>query len=173
MKRSLLLALAFAVSISVASAENLKAKINKVNAAVARAFMHNDMAAFEKVTRDAVTSDFKHIDMGHTQNYDEMLAEMKQSLGMMKITACSAKTSHIKIHGKTATSVTNHRMMGKMSGPDKKNHRMAMSGTTHDKYRMEDGKWKLAEMKWSNEKMTMDGKPFDPSKMMGGTQGGH
>ena len=169
MKRTLLVALVAIASITIASAETLQSTINKMNAKVAHAFMHNDMAAFEKITRPAVTSDFKHTEMGHSQTYDQMLSEMKQSFAMIKkFSSVSAKTSHIAIHGDKATSTTTHHMVGVIVGPDKKNHKMVMTGTTKDTYRKEDGKWKLAEMNWVKQGMTMDGKPFDPSQMGGG-----
>jgi Tfp pilus assembly protein PilE len=169
MKRTLLIALVAIASICVASAESLQTTVNKMNTQVAHAFMHNDLDAFEKITRAAVTSDFKHTEMGHSQTYDEMLGEMKQSFAMIKkITVARAKTSHIAIHGDNANSMTTHHMVGVIVGPDKKNHKMVMDGTTKDTYRKEDGQWKLAEMNWVKQGMTLDGKPFDASQMGGG-----
>lgn len=169
MKRSIFLALVAVVSICTASAQNLKSQIMKMNAQVARALQHKDMATFEKITRAAVTSDFKHTEMGHSQDYDTMLSEVKQSMAMIKkFTAVSATTKDVVVHGDKGTSTTVHRMDGVMDGPDKKTHKLVMSGTTKDVYRKEGGKWKLAEMNWVSQKMTLDGKPFNPQAMGGG-----
>ena len=165
MKRTLLLAVAAFATISVASAQNLKATINKMNQAVCRALKNRDMALFEKITRPSVTSDFKHVEMGHSMTYDEMLAQMKQSFAMLKkVNSATAKTNKISIHGDTATSESTHHIVAVMAGPDKKNHKMVMNGLTKDVYRKEGKQWKLAEMDWVNQKMTMDGKPFNPGQ---------
>ena len=169
MKRTLPIAICFVLTLGIASAQSLKKAIHRMNVDVTRALKNKDMAKFEKITRPNVTSDFKHIDMGKTQSYDEMLTDIKQSFGMIqKFTSASATTNKIRINGDTATSVSHHRMAGIMMGPDNKKHRMLMVGATHDTYRKEDGKWKLAVMEWFNEKMTLDGKPFNPAAMSGG-----
>jgi hypothetical protein len=99
-------------------------------------------------------------------NYDQMLASMKQGLGMMKsMSKVSAKLMSLKQGKTTATAVTMHEMVGKMLGPDEKSHSMTYSGTSNDTYRKVNGKWLMAKMEWTKTKMTMDGKPFDPSQM--------
>ncbi|HEY3782297.1 MAG TPA: nuclear transport factor 2 family protein [Fimbriimonadaceae bacterium] len=164
MKKSVILAVLALASLSFASTQSLKTEANKMNSEVAHAFMHKDMDAFEKITRAHVTSDFKHVEMGKTQTYDEMLAEMKQSFGSIKkLTSCTAVTSHVMVHGDTGTSITNHRMVGVIVGPDNKDHKMVMTGATKDTYRKEGGMWKLSEMNWTSQKMTLDGKPYNPS----------
>jgi len=153
---------------SVFAGDNLKTKIAVMNKEVAASFLKNDgLKTFEKITRGAVTSDFKHIGDGQTMGYDQMLTTMKQSMAMLKVTSCKATTSHISEKGNKATSISKHDMRATMTGPDKKNHKFHMWGTTRDTYSKEVNTWKLAIMDWSESKMTMDGKPFDPTKMGG------
>jgi len=160
MKKTLsIIVVALAVA-GVASAENLRGMIRTMDKKIHHAFMTRNGDEFEKITRAGVTSDFKYTENGKTMTYDEMLAEMKQSFGMMvKMESADSKTLSLSQHGDEATARTQHRMVSIVNGPDKKTHKMVYSGVSKDGYRKEDGQWKLASMEWVSEKMTMDGKP--------------
>ena len=165
MKKTAILAVVAFASLSFATPQSLKTEANKMNAEVAHAFLRKDMDAFEKITRAHTTSDFKYVEAEKTYTFDEMVSQMKQSFATMKkITACSAKSSHFVITGDAATSQTDHYMAAIVDGPDKKQHKMVMNGLSKDTYRKENGMWKLAEMDWTNDKMTLDGKPYDMSQ---------
>ena len=168
MKRILpIIVIALAVS-SLASADNLRNKIESMNRKIHNAFMKKDINAFEQITRKGITSDFKYVENGTPESYDEMVAQMKQSFNMMqKVTAANSRILKLSIHGDTADCSTTHHMMAIVGGQDKKTHKMSFDGVSNDSYRKEDGKWKLASMVWGKQKMTMDGKPFDPMKAGG------
>jgi hypothetical protein len=55
--------------------------------------------------------------------------------------------------------------MGSM-GPKGKSHIMAMTGTAHNDLEKTKGGWKFKSMQEKPGKVTLDGKSFDPSKMM-------
>lgn len=147
-------------------AGSLKTEIEAMNAKVTQALMKKDLTTFEKVVRGGVTKDFKHIENGQTQSFDEMLVGMKQGMAMCKkMKQCTAKLVSLKESGNTALAITRHSMTAIIVGEDKKDHVMAFTGDSRDTYRKVGGKWKLASMEWTNMKTTMDGKPFDMSKM--------
>ena len=167
MKRIALLCVVLAAS--GAAMADLKSEINAMNAKVAKLFMKKDIDGFVKYVKPMVTSDFKHVEYGKSQTFDEMVATMRQGMAMLtKMTEVSAKVSTLKITGNTAVSTGTHTMAGYMIGEDKKKHTLKFSGVSTDNYRKEGGKWKLAKMSWSNQKMWMDGKLMDPSQMGGG-----
>jgi hypothetical protein len=160
-------------TVTFANADSLRHMINMMNKKVSQTFRNRDMAGFEKITRNGVTSEFKYVENGKTTDYDGMLNMMKQSFGMLKsIDVARATTSNVVQHNGTATAKSRHHLVGTMMGPDSKVHKMIMDGTSNDTFRKEDGKWKLASMSWGKAKMMMDGKPFDPSKMMPPSAGG-
>jgi len=169
MKKALPLIVVGLVAASLVRADNLRSMIQNMNRKVCHAMMKKDMAAFEKCTRGGVTSDFKYSENGQAEDYDSMLAHMKQGLTMMKtISTVNTKLVKLTQEGNSATATTRHHMVGIIAGPDKKNHKMVFDGISTDGYRKEDGKWKLASMTWGDQKMTMDGKPFNPMQGQGG-----
>jgi hypothetical protein len=56
-----------------------------------------------------------------------------------------------------------HNLSGTTMGQDKKLHKFEMGGVSKNDWRREGGVWKMSTFTWISEKMTMDGKPFDPS----------
>lgn len=132
-----------------------------MNTKVQAALVKRDIAAFIKVVKPRVTSDFKHVENGQTMNFDQMVETMKTSFQMMKkVTHSQAKIVTLKVKGNVGTSTETHSMTGLMTGEDKKTHTLTFSGTTTNTYRKEGGVWKLAVMKWTSQKMAMDGKPM-------------
>src|SRR5437016_1513491 len=98
MKRTLpIIVIALAVS-SLASADNLRNKIESMNRKIHNAFMKKDINAFEQITREGITSDFKYVENGTPESYDEMVAQMKQSFNMMqKVTAANSRILKLSI----------------------------------------------------------------------------
>jgi len=153
---------------STTHAESLKSMILKNDAASKKALMAKDMAAFKKSMQPYITSDFKYIEAGRTMNFDQMLAGMKQGTGsLQKITDVVSKLIKLNEKGDKATAEMTRSMSGTMTGPDKKMHKLTMSGKTVETYVKKDGKWKLAIMDWKSSEMIMDGKKMDPSQMGG------
>lgn len=165
--RSLFFLVVAASSIAYAGDKDysLRRTITTVDAKVCKAFMKLDLAGFEKATRSVVTSDFRDIEMAKPMTYDEMLNTMKQSFGMIsKMTSATMKIESVRAKGSVAKVAMVQRMRGTMVGPDKKTHKMTFTARTIDTWKKDGKSWKLAEMNWKSQKMTMDGKPFDPSK---------
>jgi len=167
MKVSALL-IVVACGISVAQAESLKATIETSNKLITDAMKSKDFAKLTKELKAVVTKDFAYSEdaqPGKPQTFDQMLANMKMGLGSMKkVTVASATLLTVKEKGSTATSTAKHTMGGLVGGPDKKDHLMVYSGISTDVYVKQGGKWKMKSMAWKTTSMTMDGKPFDPSK---------
>lgn len=158
-----------ALCLAGSAAASLKSEIEAMNVQLSKAFLKRDMAMFNRITSSSVTKDFKYTEEGRTMNYEQMLAEMKMGFSNFKsitvsktvVVACSEK-------GNTGSAKSRHRMAGEMMGPDKKPHKFTYTGVSNDTFRKEGGKWKIATMNWTETKMTMDGKPFDPMKAGGG-----
>lgn len=152
-----------------AFADSVKADIEAANAKVCKLLKAKDIDGFAKFARPWITADFKHVENGKSMTFDQMITEMKNGMGQLgKIRSVSTKIIKFKKTATMAYVTTQHSMMGETApGPDKKVHVMGFVGTSEDVYRKEGGKWKMASMTWGKQTMTMDGKPFDPSKMHG------
>lgn len=145
---------------------DLKSDIVTMNAKVSKALKAKDFKAFAAATQNSVTKDFKHVENGQSMDYKTMLAMVKESFGMMeKMESVSVKVLSVTEKGNTGTSKENHHMAGTMKMPDGKSHKVVFDGITICKYVKQNGKWMMSRMEWSGQKMLMDGKPFDPTKM--------
>ena len=154
--------------IATAQADSLKADIAKANKAIHKAMMKGDMDALAKSMKAGMTSDFVYVENGQKQTADQMLQNMKMGMSQMgKITMADSKIMEVMEKGNTGTSKTKHMMSSSMKGPDKKTHKMAFTGVSHDSYVKKNGKWMMSKMVWVSQTTTLDGKPMDMSKMGG------
>lgn len=154
--------------VAFASADSLKEQINASGVKIGNAMKKKDMKAFEKIVKAGVTSDFKYIENGQSMTFDQMFQMMKSSFTMMdKVTTAENKILSLKESGKSATAKVRHTMAGTMKLQDNKVHKFTMTGVSHDTYKKVGKEWKMSIMDWKESKMTMDGKPFDPTKMGG------
>lgn len=158
--------LTLTLSLTAAShADSLRTQVEASNKAIHKAMMKKDFTELAKVMRAAVTSDFKYVEAGNTMNFDQMMSNMKAGLGSLKtVTTARSVILNLKSTGTKATGTTTHTMGGTMVGPDKKSHVMAFMGTSNDSYVKRGSSWKLSKMVWTANTMTMDGKPYDPTK---------
>jgi hypothetical protein len=153
----------------LSQAESLKSFADRLNKQMVSAMLKKDMNAVEKILKANLTKDFKYTEDNRTMDMKTMFEQMKMGLGSMnKITRVVAKGSNFKEKGNSGSCKATHMFEGTMMGPDKKTHKMTMSGDTVETYVKVGGKWKMKTMVWSNSKMLMDGKPMDPSMMGGG-----
>ncbi len=133
---------------------------------VEKAFKTGDLKFFEDIS----TADFTEKEMGKTYTKAESMAQMKQGLAMGKPSEVKFKLMSSKVMGNTATAVTSGHMvmMMKAQKPKDKAHRMVMDMWEKQTW-VKDGKaWKIKMIEEAKpSKMTMDGKPMDPSKMGG------
>lgn len=149
--------------VALAPAASLKATATRAFRAAAVTIRHRDARAFDKVVRPYLTADFKCTEQGQTMDYAQMLAGMKQSMTMMKhVTQASAKVQSCTEHGNMGKTSTHHVIIGTVLGEDKKTHKMVFNGQSNDTWVKQGGKWKMSTMVWAYQKMTRDGKPFNP-----------
>lgn len=164
--KALALSLLIVSTIAVAKAEGLRAAIETSNKKIQKAMMAKDINMLDKMFRGSMTKDFKYIEDGKAQSYDEMMKNMKMGFAQMGTIKTSIKTVSVKDMGTKGTAMIMHTMVGTTVGPDKKKHTTTFSGTSMDTYRKEGGKWKMAKMEWKKTTMMMDGKPM-PMKAAG------
>lgn len=151
--------------ISSGLAEDLRQVVDSQNKKIEHAFFKMNMAAFEKALRPNVTADFKYAQNGQPVGFDEIVSTVKQGfVAFAKMKSSSSKTMKLASHGDTGEAVTERKFVAILKGAEKKPHVMAFDGFTDDTFRKEDGKWKLASMTWTKSDMTLDGKPYNPSK---------
>jgi hypothetical protein len=124
---------------------------------------------------DLETPDFKAktID-GKTKTGKELAEQMKMEGAHEKVKKFDIKIASMKIRGKSASVDTTFDVISEivdaegMMGPKGKKHKMSGTGAIHNELvKTKDG-WKCKALEEKAMKMTMDGKPFDPSKMGAG-----
>ncbi len=157
----------FAVVISLsavfcsATAQSLRSQIDAANKTSGRLMMAKDLKGLTRHWKAGMTPDFKYVEAGRTQSFDQMAAGMAMGLGQMKkLTKAESKTLTLKEAGNTATATTRHTMVGMMTGEDKKTHTMTFTGVSADTYVKKGGKWKMSKMSWIKQSSLMDGKPM-------------
>ncbi len=153
-------------SLALMAQADLKSDTAPTYKKIDAAFMKKDIKAFESATRPLMAKDFKFFDQGKPMTYDQMIANLKDTFAMMStVKSASVHMVTSKEMGKKATSACEHNIDGTMMGPDNKPHSVTMTGTSNETWVREGKTWKMTSMKWVKQAMTMDGKPFDLTKM--------
>jgi hypothetical protein len=168
--KAIVVPLTLAVVCAFAAGDSLHDQIVKSDHLIDKTLLGRDMKKFDAIMRPGVTADFRHVEMGQSITYDQMVEHMKSGLGMMKgVDVAKTTLVSLKITGEQATAETRHEIGGQIGGPGGKAHTMLMSGMTTDAYRREGSTWKLASMTWHDMKQLMDGKPLPmpPAKPSG------
>ena len=175
MKRCLstLILVPFAVSCFAA---DLKAEVEALNKKAEKLLKAKDLDGFAKMLKTHCAPDFKYCEEGmggKPMTLQQMMDQMKMGYAMTDtVKSVSAKILTLNVTGNTAKGTTRHEMTSVMKGEKgKKGPVMVYIGKSTDMYKMIKGKWYMTSMSMKTEKMTLDGKPFDPSKM-GGTPAG-
>lgn len=141
--------------------------MNKYCAAV----MKGDKAGANKIIMGAFAPNCKFTGMdGKTMNLKQWMAAMDMNMKSMKsITKMKLTCSNIKVSGNKATGNESFMMEGTMPNmkDPKKTSKMMVMGTSTSTYEKMGGKWMVVTSKDTSQKMMVDGKPFDPSKMGG------
>lgn len=147
---------------------------------VARADDKSDITALYKKLEKAIvakdikgvmatsTKDFSYTENGKTITGEAMSAQMQQQFTMMSGTP-KAKFSIISIDvkGKSATVVSTDVTEMSMALQDGKAHKIVASGKSKDLLvKTKDG-WLMKTVTVLSNKMTLDGKAFDPTKPQG------
>ena len=162
-------ALSLAAIAALTPTPSLKSEITKSQNMVTKYMKAKDLGKLEKVLREGTTADFKYVEGGKEEGFDDMWMSMKMGLdGMTKITECTTRVTDVKMEGDMGWCKDHHHMMGMMMGQDKKKHKMSFDGVSADTFMKVDGKWKMSRMEWVSQTIKMDGKKVDPAQMMGG-----
>lgn len=150
----------------------LKPPVNKPMTKAQWQKAYNDAAKmFDKMNADAIfqvmTPDFKLTMMGQTLNATQAKASLKQWFATMKNLHCSMTITKVDGDANHATITDNFNNWG-MTKPDKKHKsgKLVDKGTEVAEWVQTKGVWRMKSLTSTNEKMTMDGKPFNPN--MGG-----
>ncbi len=124
---------------------------------------------FDNRNADAIFSymapDFTMTMGGHPMTADQAKAQMKQWFAMMKTMRCTFKIKKVTDAGGMTMIVDDFVMTG-MSKPDPKTHKSDKyvdSGTERATWVQMGGKWMMKKLLMVKEKMTRNGKPFNPS----------
>lgn len=154
-------------TVSVVAHADLRTQTADTYKKISAAFLKKDIRAFESATKPLMAKDFKFLEQGKAMSYDEMVKNLKVSFDSMK-TVQSASVLMVSSHEtpKKADSACSHRVEGTMMGPDNKSHKFTMKGTSSETWEKDGKVWKMKTMKWVNQSMTLDGKPFDFNKMV-------
>lgn len=115
------------------------------------------------------TKDFSYTEKGQTMGGEQMKQMMQQQFAAMK--SCDKmvmKIDKLTVKGNTATVMSSSEGVMTIGGADGKTHKMADKNTSKDTWVKTPEGWKCKNVTVLTDKMTMDGKPFDPSAMAGG-----
>jgi hypothetical protein len=156
-KLSLVLSL---VAFAALSHADLRSDINAANRRVEMAAKAKDVKGAEAAYKGCVTSDFKYVQGGQTQNFKTFMANFAASIVMMvKVTSSSSRIVSLRESRNSGTGKIERLMTGTMRTPDKKIHTIDWTGDFTEDYRKVGGTWKTATMTAGPQKFLMDGKP--------------
>src|SRR4051812_15680731 len=102
--KALTLAIALLGALAASYASDLRSQIEASSQRITAAMKKKDFPTLTKEMKAGTTADFKYVEAGQTQTFDQMLQNMKMGLGMMKkLTQCTTKLLNLKQKGNTAT----------------------------------------------------------------------
>ena len=147
------------IAVAGLSHADLRSELNAFHAKVERASKAKDVKGAEAAYRAGVTSDFKYVQDGQTQDLKTFLANFSASIAMTdKVTSASVRIISLTEHGNKATGKVERRMKGTIK-MQQKLHSIDWTGLFTEEYRKVGGKWKTATMTAGKQKFLMDGKP--------------
>ncbi len=143
---------------------DFKAYMKAMTPKVIKAFESEDIGFFEKIS----TSDFKTKEGKVVMDKAASMAQLKQMFGMSSNMKCQFRMVSAKIEKGNGVVVTDGSYKFDMATPDGKSHKATMSQRMTERYRKTPQGWKIYLIEnHPGGKMTMDGKPFDPSQLGG------
>lgn len=116
-----------------------------------------------------MTPDFTMTMMGKTSGREESQKGMEQWFGMMKNIRASMTVTKVVVKGDTATITDRYRTSG-TTLPDpktKKSGKLVDAGVETATWTRVNGQWMMKKLAMVTQKMTMNGKPFNPNTMGG------
>lgn len=143
-----------------------KQYIPKVTQKLTEAFETKNIGIFKMISTD----DFTYTDSkGNKTNKEQSLKGLEQMMNMSKSIKVRIQYGAVKaVAGGVQTDCV-MKMTNVMMGPDKKPHTMDSTTWTRELWVRSGKVFKVKSIKDTKpQKVTMDGKPFDPSMMGGG-----
>jgi len=155
-----LTALILLVGVAGLSHAGLRAELVAANLKLDHAMKVKDAKGLESAMKAGVTSDFKFLQAGQTQDFKTFIGNLKASIVMMdKINSVTSRILSLKEKGDKASGEVEHVIVATMKTPDKKSHTTKWIGVFTEDYRKVGGKWKTYKMTAVSQKYLVDGKP--------------
>jgi ketosteroid isomerase-like protein len=152
-----------ALSMASSASEELRTFLRKLEPQICKAFANEDVKFFAAISTD----DFTYTDSkGVTQNKKQSLEGMKQMFGMSSNVKAKFSLGTVSAKGNAGTAKYLGHFTMDVAGPNGKPQKMEMHTFTNETYKKVGSKWYVQKIvEYKEGKMTMNGKPFDPSKM--------
>jgi len=148
------------LTLAALSQADIKAELDASNKKLDQAFRAKDLKKIEDLMKATVTSNFKYVEAGKTQDFKTFIGNLKASIAMMeKITSSTSRVLALKQTGDKASGKVEHTIVSTMKTPDKKTHATTWTGTFTEEYRKVGGKWKTSKIVPISQKYLVDGKP--------------
>ncbi len=145
---------------SVAQAD-LRSDIKSANEKIAASLKKQDFAAYDNLTKELCSSDFKCTERGRTKTREQMVQELKFGVSQAhKILASEVNLKSLSQKGSSATSTSSHHLLMVMTGADNQTHKIDYTATSTDIWTKNGKKWTLTSSVFSKDAFTMDGKPL-------------
>jgi hypothetical protein len=148
------------IAVAGLSHADLRSQINAARRKLEKAATAKDIKGAEADMKETMTSDFKYVQAGKTQDLKTFIGNFTATIAMMeKVTSSSSRIISLKESGNKGSGKIELLMTGTMKTPDKKTHTIDWTGAFTEEYRKVGGKWKTAAMTAGAQKFLMDGKP--------------
>ncbi len=147
------------VAVAGLSQADLRSEIMSARHKQEKAAMARDMKKANSAMQEFMTSDFKYVQDGKTQDAKTFISNFDASMVMMeKITSSTSRIITLKENGSKGVAKVELKMIGTMKGEGKKLHAIDWTGNFTEEYRKVGGKWKSSKMTAGPQKFLMDGK---------------
>jgi ketosteroid isomerase-like protein len=166
MRSTLCLGLALAAVVTAAPAKaDDRSEITALYAKLEKAFHKKDI----KGVHATATPDFFMVENGRKSSGKQLDKELEQAFSMPAVSSMKMKPTKITVSGKKATAISDGTGKMTMVDPkDGKSHTIVFVGTSREALVKTPAGWRFASSTMLKQTATRDGKPFDPSQMMGG-----
>lgn len=143
----------------------LKAYLTKRMPEMDKAFATKDVKFFESSS----TPDFTYTDItGQTAKKKASIDSLKMMFSTASNIKCKSTILSVKAANDKGTVKASQDFSCDMKLGDQKTHKMTMKSTYTETWKKVKGMWLVSSIKEDKATMTLDGKPFDPTKGMPG-----
>jgi hypothetical protein len=158
-KPSFLFVSVLALASYAAASTDAKKIMEELNRDSNKAMLSKDFGYFDRTA----TPDFTSTQNGHTQNRKQSLAGIQQMFAMVKtITKVHSTVTSATMNGKTITATTESEMTAKVAAAKGKLITVVDRSIDKEVWVMTPSGWKIKSVITLSDKMTANGKPFNP-----------